>query len=242
MAYAALVRSLNGLNSVIWKHKIISTNTRTVSQFPRVVGKNPNYIPSCKSVASFATVGKSDGPEGTTKKKKGPKITLLGVDGNLSVVSLEEAQKLAKRRDLKLVKITDVDTKTDRPIYKLMTGAQFFEEDLKERKLKAEKRKTEIKREKLLTLSTKISEHDLQSRVKNMKKWLEKNCEAHIVITQDGSSEEAAEDIYKVIQTGLKDYGQVFQKQKKGNSLKFKVHPLKKKEVEEEPKELTQET
>jgi translation initiation factor IF-3 len=56
--------------------------------------------------------------EAKPKTTPSPKITLIAKDESVSIVSLVEAQKLAKRRDLKLVKILDLDTKTKRAIYK----------------------------------------------------------------------------------------------------------------------------
>lgn len=46
------------------------------------------------------------------------KITLNGPEGSISITSLEEAQKLAKRRGLKLVKEIDFDGKSHRAVYK----------------------------------------------------------------------------------------------------------------------------
>lgn len=47
-----------------------------------------------------------------------PKITLLTPDSSTMIVTLEEAQKMSKRRDLKLTKVTNIDTKTQRPTYR----------------------------------------------------------------------------------------------------------------------------
>lgn len=46
------------------------------------------------------------------------KVTLRGIDGAVSITSLDEAQKIAKRRGLKLMKETDLDGKSQRPVYK----------------------------------------------------------------------------------------------------------------------------
>lgn len=47
------------------------------------------------------------------------KVTLLGVDGAVSITSLDEAQKIAKKRPgLKLIKEKDLDGKSQRPVYK----------------------------------------------------------------------------------------------------------------------------
>lgn len=46
------------------------------------------------------------------------KVTLRGIDGAVSITSLDEAQKIAKRRGFKLIKETDLDGKSQRPVYK----------------------------------------------------------------------------------------------------------------------------
>lgn len=50
--------------------------------------------------------------------EKTEKITLNGTDGSISITSLEEAQKIAKRRGLKLVKEMELDGKSQRPVYR----------------------------------------------------------------------------------------------------------------------------
>jgi translation initiation factor IF-3 len=119
------------------------------------------------------------------KNDSGPVITLIGTDNNPTVLTFSEAEKIAKRRDLKLIKITDLDTKTQRPIYRLMTGAQYYEEDRKVRQEKSTKKEGGFKGEKLLTLSHRITPHDVSSRLKNISKWLSKNYEVRIVINGD---------------------------------------------------------
>lgn len=60
-------------------------------------------------------------PDARNRPKPGDKpqkITLHGVDGSISITSLEEAQKISKRRGLKLVKEPDGKT---RPEYKYVS-------------------------------------------------------------------------------------------------------------------------
>lgn len=65
-------------------------------------------------------------PEPKKKKTFIPKITLISSDESISVTTLDEAKKISLRRDLKLVKITDLDTKTQRPIYRLVCDIYNF--------------------------------------------------------------------------------------------------------------------
>lgn len=104
---------------------------------------------------------------------------------------LEQARRIATRRDLKLVKVMDMDHKTQRPVYKLMTGAEYFEEDLNRRKEKSLRKNEELKDPKLVNLSYKISGHDLASKIKNIVKWLNKSHEVRITINAPGNIETA---------------------------------------------------
>lgn len=46
------------------------------------------------------------------------RITLISPDNSVSITDLKNAQNLSVKRELKLVKIQDVDAKTRRPVYK----------------------------------------------------------------------------------------------------------------------------
>lgn len=131
----------------------------------------------------------------TAKKKRTvpvPKITLIFSDESIQVVTMEEAKKISDRRNLKLVKIVDLDTKTQRPVFKLMTGHEYLAADLVQReKRKAEKKSDGgLKGEKLLLLNSRISEHDLESRIKKISQWLTKRYEVRIVISGDSTNME----------------------------------------------------
>lgn len=51
------------------------------------------------------------------KHKTSPRITLMSED-KMEITTLDQAKKLAERRQLKLVNIVDFDTKTSRAVYK----------------------------------------------------------------------------------------------------------------------------
>ncbi|XP_030745807.1 uncharacterized protein LOC115874708 [Sitophilus oryzae] len=175
-------------------------------------------------------VAERDPETGQIKKKKLPiipKVTLLHGE-DITITTLEEAQKIAKRRDLKLVRIIDLDTKTQRPVYKLMTGAEYFQEDLKQReRKKAEKEKTGFKGEKVLMISQNISEHDLQTQINKVIKWLDKKYEIRVVINGDKDNSRKAENIYSQIENNLKQYGKILQTRQKGSDIKFQIIPPK---------------
>lgn len=64
------------------------------------------------------TADGKDIPKFSKTKNVVPKITLISPDNNAVITDLKNAQSLAQRRDLKLVKIQDLNTKTQRPVYK----------------------------------------------------------------------------------------------------------------------------
>lgn len=114
-----------------------------------------------------------------------PKITLLLPDNSITVTVLEEAQRLAKRRKLNLVKVSDFDNKTERPSYKLenlTTNSTFFEES-KEEDTSQDTQKS--RGTKLLYISVKIGEHDLRTKIKNILKLLNKGRKVKIAINLD---------------------------------------------------------
>lgn len=72
---------------------------------------------------------------------------------------------------------------------RLMTNAEYHEEELQKRKEKqAARQSNTVKGEKLLTLSSKIGEHDLMTGVKKMMKLLQKHYEVRIVIAGEGEA------------------------------------------------------
>ncbi|XP_041782632.1 translation initiation factor IF-3 [Anopheles merus] len=161
------------------------------------------------------------------KAKTSPKVTLIAADESISIVNLDEAGKIANRRNLKLVKITDLDTKTQRPVYRLMTGSEYLNEDLKRREEKKKsKQDASVKGDKLLTISARIAEHDLASKIQNVLKWLSKSYEVRIVVTGDGAGNKAKqEDIAQRFEASIKDTGKIVQKRLRDNDLRFNILP-----------------
>lgn len=155
------------------------------------------------------------------KTVRQPTITLLGLDKDVSVVTMDVASKMCERRGLKLVKIIDIDTKTQRPVYQMMTANQFLKEDHKSHK--DEKNHSQLKGEKTALINCRIGQSDLESKVNNVCKWLSKMHEVRVTITGD-TADEVAEEIIKMTQ----EYSRVVQRRKKGDSVKFQLLPLKK--------------
>lgn len=71
-----------------------------------------------------------------------------------------------------------------------MTNAQYHEEELSRRieKRSASENKS-LKGQKLITLSTRIAEHDLLTSVKKMGKLLEKSYEVRIIVSGEANEQ-----------------------------------------------------
>lgn len=169
------------------------------------------------------------------KHKTSPQVTLLSGD-KIDVVTLDQAKKIAERRQLKLVNIIDFDTKSNRPVYKLMTGTEFLEAELKQREQKrAARLEPHIKGEKLLTIASKTSDHDLEMKIHKTVKWIEKLYEVRAVITGDAADQKRNEEITKAIETAVvKVDGRVLQKRTKEGITRFQILPTLKKDKKPE--------
>lgn len=177
-------RTFNGLK-ILTSQKSLYERLTSITYQQRIFSSKPPVQPFQKTV---------DGEEQKKPKKQPiPKITLISSDENISVTTLEEAQHLSKRRDLKLVKIIDLDTKTQRPVYRLMTGAEYHSEEIKQREQRKKEKQTNtgaLKGEKLLMLNSGISKHDLETNCKKILKWILKRHEVRVVISGDASNME----------------------------------------------------
>lgn len=118
-----------------------------------------------------------------------------------------------------------------------MTGAEYHSEEIKRREEKKIARKEQhIKSEKLLTLSNKISEHDLNSKLVKCVKWIDKLHEVRVVVSGDDSEKQKTEKIIAAIEVEMaKCAGRILQKRVKDGIVKFSILPTIKKEPTEVP-------
>lgn len=163
------------------------------------------------------------------KTARQPKITLLGPDKDVSVVTLDVANKICERRAMKLVKIIDVDTKTQRPVYQMMTANQFLQEEgIGKSSSTSINDKNNVatnkpKSEKTALINCRIGRGDLESKINNFRKWLSKSHEVRVTVTGD-TANDVADEIVKMTY----DYSRVVQRREKGDSVKFQLLPPKK--------------
>ncbi|XP_042209840.1 translation initiation factor IF-3, mitochondrial-like isoform X2 [Homarus americanus] len=145
----------------------------------------------------------------------------------VSSVSLTQAERMAKRRDLKLVKVEDPSLKSqDKQVYKLMTGKQYFEEEVKAKK--SSKSSPSSKGEKILTMSGKIAAHDLKPKLQSIHKWLDKGHQIRVTVTSRGATKGDLESVYGTIEQEVKsNKGRVLQLREKFGDFKFTIVPSK---------------
>lgn len=78
-----------------------------------------NQLGSVNRIAYYSTeIAKTLPLSKNPKHKTSPQITLISPENKIEITTLDQAKKIAERRQLKLVSIVDFDTKTSRAVYK----------------------------------------------------------------------------------------------------------------------------
>jgi translation initiation factor IF-3 len=117
------------------------------------------------------------------------KVRVIDEDGkNLGVFPLEEALKIAKERNLDLIQITE---KVDPPVCKIFDYGKFLYQMKKK-----EKKKEKGGEIKGIRLGFNISEHDMETRATQAKKFLEEGNRVEIEMILRGR-EKALTDFAK---------------------------------------------
>lgn len=96
-------------------------------------------------------------------------VRLIGEDGKqIGILPLEEALRIARERNLDLIQVTE---KVDPPVCKIMDYGKYLYKLKKKEKQKKSKTTGELKR---IRLGFNISLHDLETKVEQAKKFLER--------------------------------------------------------------------
>ncbi|XP_033216715.1 translation initiation factor IF-3, mitochondrial [Belonocnema kinseyi] len=162
------------------------------------------------------------------RKKTVPvqKVLLLSSEGKvIEELIIEEAQQLAKRRNLNLVQVVDLGFKTTLPTYQLMSKMQLAKEGMKAKHQKNLEKSTTVKDTKLLIISSKIGKHDLETKINKIGKLLKKNYKVQVYIATDGNKL-AAESVIKTIENGTAGDGKMKSKVPKGSGIKIYLEPI----------------
>jgi hypothetical protein len=144
-----------------------------------------------------------------------------------------------------IVNDRDKPVHTDKEIYKLVSPIDALEADDAE---EPGKEKQKEKDQKTMIVKSNIGEHDVNSKINMLLKWVEKGHRTRVFIGQAGDKGNA-EDVFSKIESRIKEVdGQIQQKILKGNEIRFyiappklkpaaKPKPPKSKSVEEKPNE-----
>jgi translation initiation factor IF-3 len=97
-----------------------------------------------------------------------PQVRLIGADGeNVGVVSIDEANRLARDAELDLV---EVAPNSDPPVCRVMDFGKFiYEKTKKDREAKRAQTKIEVKE---IRLRPKTNEHHRDLKVRDARRWL----------------------------------------------------------------------
>ncbi|KFO86578.1 hypothetical protein N320_00660, partial [Buceros rhinoceros silvestris] len=108
-------------------------------------------------------------------------LHVINQDGeSLGNMHRAEALKLMDQHDLKLVLLRE---NVEPPVYRLMTGQQIHEEQLKRaEKKKASPRSGVVQKE--LSFSSAIAKNDLETKTKQIAQWIEKKYHVKVTIRQ----------------------------------------------------------
>ena len=97
-----------------------------------------------------------------------PQVRLIGANGeNVGVVSIEDAQRMAREAELDLVEVAPA---ADPPVCRVMDFGKFvYERAKKEREARKAQTKIEVKE---IRLRPKTNEHHREFKVRDARRWL----------------------------------------------------------------------
>ncbi|XP_008311635.1 translation initiation factor IF-3, mitochondrial [Cynoglossus semilaevis] len=174
------------------------------------------------SWSSYSTAADTEQTPSTQKKKQKPKapakissvgrkipyqhIELIDEMGeNMGTMHRVNVIRIMNDRGLKLVLHNE---NKDPPIYKLMTGKQLYEEQVKQREKDKEKTKQATVQVKGLSFSPGIASHDLSIKLKQVEGWLEKK--HHVRITLRPGYRESKDNLDTKLEQMVQQIGTMF--------------------------------
>ncbi|MBX6423568.1 translation initiation factor IF-3 [Thermosulfurimonas sp. F29] len=135
-------------------------------------------------------------------------VRLIGPDGKqIGIVPLREALARAEEYGLDLV---EVAPQANPPVCKIMDYGQFLYQEAKKAK-EAKKRQTQVEL-KEIKVRPKTEEHDLQTKIRHIRRFLEDRNKVKIRVFFRGREivhPELAHQVLQKIQDAVKDLGQV---------------------------------
>ncbi|XP_015196657.2 translation initiation factor IF-3, mitochondrial [Lepisosteus oculatus] len=191
-----------GFSSPAWQQSPVGSLWRLAGQ-PRGILPGPAWSRAARPLTTASSDEEEEGR--TAKKKQDPRarktvgsvgrkihhrvvrvISELGED--LGPLHRADVIRIMDQRELKLVPLRENE---EPPVYRLMTGKQIHEEQLKLReRQKAQPAPTQVKE---LTLSSDIARRDLDTKVKQIQSWVEKKLHVKVTVRKGSPAAEIAE-------------------------------------------------
>ena len=106
-------------------------------------------------------------------------VRLTGDEFETNIYSLDEAKKIALEKGLDLIEIAPMASP---PVLRMVNYEKFVYEYKKAQK----KNKQQVKQLKEIQLRVNIAQHDLQTKAKNARKFLEEGNKVKVVLTMKG--------------------------------------------------------
>jgi translation initiation factor IF-3 len=158
---------------------------------------------------------------------KFPEVRVLDDKGAmLGVLKTDEARKLAIEKELDLIIITE---KANPPVAKIIDYGKFLYE--KEKQKKETKKKQKVVQIKEVKLRSKIGIHDLEIKIRAIKKFLEEKDKVKITMSFFGREKEHSElggNIMKKVMEAIKDESDIEKNPNMiGNTMILVVTPKK---------------
>ncbi|XP_060682095.1 translation initiation factor IF-3, mitochondrial isoform X1 [Hemiscyllium ocellatum] len=160
-----------------------------------------------KPVKAFITANEGEGePEKAQhREKKDPKarktigsvgrkihhriIHVIDENGeNLGNLHRADVIRIMDERGVKAVPLRE---NADPPVYKLMTGKQIHDEQMKLREKRKNEPKTGPCQIKEQTFSADIAKHDLQTKIKQIQQWIDKKHHVRITVRKGAAMDKA---------------------------------------------------
>ena len=121
------------------------------------------------------------------------KVNLIMPDQKVSSMTLEQAQKMAKRRNLQMTLLSDPPKFASfggRDVYEMITKSMHVKHSAESSEVNKEDPQCEYRESKTITFSDSIAEHDMQVKLKHIKKLLSKRHVVIVIIADDGTGED----------------------------------------------------
>lgn len=165
-------------------------------------------------------------------------IQLIGETGdNMGTMHRSEVIRIMDEQGLKLVLLNE---NQDPPVYRLMSGKQIHEEQLRLReKQKAKPVPVQVKE---LTFSSCIASHDLTTKLKQVESWLEKKHHVRITLRSGRSSTDSMDSTLESLVHQMEvDFGFVSKPKliREGQAAMCILRPASAKELAQKTKKKT---